>query len=255
MILSVANQKGGVGKTTTVFTVSNMLADSGKSVLMVDLDPQASLTVCSGVDRKNLAKSMYHVMCENDSIQNVIISNICEKENLYLAPSSIRLANADIKLVLEFGRENILKKLLNKIRSQYDFIIIDTSPALSLLVTNALIASDSMLIPVCADNLSYEGLTDLLETTEKIKEELNPNLNILGIVITQYDKRTLHGREAKAFLEGNYNIIATIPVSTQVKDATLTGKSISDLNKEHEIVQNYKRVTEVILNGKQKSFV
>ena len=249
MILSVANQKGGVGKTTTAFTVSNMLADSGKSVLMIDLDPQASLTVCSGIDKRNLIKSMYHVMCENENIQDVIINNICEKKNLYIAPSSIRLANADIKLVLEFGRENILKKLLNKIKWQYDFIIIDTSPALSLLVTNALIASDNILIPVCADNLSYEGLTDLLETIDKIKADLNPKLNILGIIITQYDKRTLHSREAKAFLEKNYNILTAIPVSTQVKDATLTGKSISDLNKDHEIVQSYKKITEVILNG------
>ena len=250
MILSVANQKGGVGKTTTAFTVSNMLADSGKSVLMIDLDPQASLTVCSGIDKRNLIKSMYHVMCENENIQDVIINNICEKKNLYIAPSSIRLANADIKLVLEFGRENILKKLLNKIKWQYDFIIIDTSPALSLLVTNALIASDNILIPVCADNLSYEGLTDLLETIDKIKADLNPKLNILGIIITQYDKRTLHSREAKAFLEKNYNILTAIPVSTQVKDATLTGKSISDLNKDHEIVQSYKKITEVILNAK-----
>jgi len=157
---------------------------------------------------------MYHAMCDNDNIQDVIINNICEKDNLYIAPSSIRLANADIRLVLELGRENILKKLLNKIKGQYDFIIIDTSPALSLLVTNALIASDNMLIPICADNLSYEGLTDLLETIEKIKIDLNPNLNILGIVITQYDKRTLHSREARTFLEKNYNIIATIPKHT-----------------------------------------
>lgn len=250
MVISVANQKGGVAKTTTVFTISNMLADYGKSVLMIDLDPQASLTVCSGIDRRMLSKSMYHVMCEGNDIQDAIIGNICEKNNLYLAPSSIRLANADIKLVLELGRENILKKLLSKIKNQYDFIIIDTSPALSLLVTNALIASDSVLVPVCADNLSYEGLTDLLETINKIKEDLNPNLYILGVMITQYDKRTLHNREARAFLESSYNIIATIPVSTQVKDATLTGKSISDLNGQHEIVENYRKVVEVILNGK-----
>ena len=121
---------------------------------------------------------------------------------------------------------------------------------MSLLVTNALIASDSILIPVCADNLSYEGLTDLFETIGKIKENLNPSLHILGAVITQYDKRTLHSREAKAFLEENYRIIAAIPISTQVKDATLTGRSISDLNPNHEITENYKKVAEVILNGK-----
>ena len=189
-------------------------------------------------------------MCEGDNIKDVIIGDVCQKNNLYLAPSSIRLANADIKLVVEVGRENILKKLLSKIKNQYDFIMLDTSPALSLLVTNALIASDSLLIPVCADNLSYEGLTDLYETIEKIKHELNPSLNVLGVIITQYDKRTLHSKEAKAFLEANYNIIATVPISTQVKDATLTGKSISDLNSQHEIVESYRKVTEVILNGK-----
>jgi len=250
MIISVANQKGGVAKTTTVFTISNMLAEMGKSILMVDLDPQASLTVCSGIDRRKLVKNMYHVMCENDNIQDVILSNVCEKSKLYLAPSSIRLANADLKLVLELGRENFLKKILNKIKNQFDYIIIDTSPALSLLVTNALIASDNILIPVCADNLSYEGLTDLIETIEKIKLDMNPGLNILGIIITQYDKRTLHNKEAKIFLEENYNIIATIPISTQVKDATLAGKSISDLNSQHEIVKSYEKVLEVILNGK-----
>jgi chromosome partitioning protein len=250
MIISVANQKGGVAKTTTAFTMSNILADHRKSILMIDLDPQASLSSCAGIDKRKLKKSMYHVMCENGNIQEVIIKNICEKNNLHLAPSSIRLSNADIKLANEVGRENILKKILDKIKNKYDYIIIDTSPALSLLVTNALIASDSILIPVCADNLSYEGLTDLFETLDKIKENLNPNLNILGAVITQYDKRTLHSREAKEFLEKNYNIIATIPISTQVKDATLIGRSISDLNPNHEITENYKKVTEVILNAK-----
>jgi chromosome partitioning protein len=227
-----------------------MLADCKKSVLMIDLDPQASLTVCAGIDKRKLTKSMYQVMCEGINMQDVIIRNVCEKNNLHLAPSSIRLSNADIKLALESGRENVLKKILGKIKSQYDFIMIDTSPALSLLVTNALIASDSILIPVCADNLSYEGLTDLYETISKIKENLNPNLHNLGAVITQYDKRTLHSREAKSFLEENYNIIATIPISTQVKDATLVGKSISDLSPNHEITENYKKVVEVILNGK-----
>jgi chromosome partitioning protein len=227
-----------------------MLADCKKSVLMIDLDPQASLTVCAGIDKRKLTKSMYQVMCEGINMQDVIIRNVCEKNNLHLAPSSIRLSNADIKLALESGRENVLKKILGKIKSQYDFIMIDTSPALSLLVTNALIASDSILIPVCADNLSYEGLTDLYETISKIKENLNPSLHNLGAVITQYDKRTLHSREAKSFLEENYNIIATIPISTQVKDATLVGKSISDLSPNHEITENYKKVVEVILNGK-----
>lgn len=227
-----------------------MIADRKKSVLMIDLDPQASLTVCTGIDKRKLTKSMYHVMCEGSNIQDVIIKNVCEKNNLQLAPASIRLSNADIKLALESGRENILKKISGKIKSQYDFIIIDTSPALSLLVTNALIASDSILIPVCADNLSYEGLTDLFETINKIKKNLNPSLHILGVVITQYDKRTLHAREAKSFLEENYNIIATIPTSTKVKDATLIGKSISDLSPNHEITENYKKVVEVILNVK-----
>ena len=249
MIISVANQKGGVAKTTTVFTVANMLADLKKSVLMVDLDPQASLTLCAGVDKRKLTNSMYHVMCGGINIQDIIINNICEKNNLHLAPSSVQLSNADIKLALESGRENVLKEILSKIKNQYDYIIIDTSPALSLLVTNALIASDSILIPVCADNLSYEGLTDLYETLDKIKEILNPSLYILGVIITQYDKRTLHSREAKDFLEKNYKIIASIPISTQVKDATLTGKSISDLNPNHEITENYKKVTEVILNA------
>ena len=250
MIISVTNQKGGVAKTTTVFTISNILASHGKSILMIDLDPQASLTLCAGIDKRKLTQSMYQVICESDNIQDIIIKNICEKNNLHLAPSSGRLSNADIKLASEHGRENILKKILGKIKNQYDFIIIDTSPALSLLVTNSLIASDGILIPVCADNLSYEGLTDLFETINIIKENLNPNLNILGAVITQYDKRTLHSREAKSFLEENYNIIATIPISTQVKDATLIGKSISDLNPNHEITENYKKVTEVILNAK-----
>ena len=227
-----------------------MLADCKKSVLMIDLDPQASLTVCAGIDKRKLANSMYHVICEGRNIQDVIIKSVCEKNNLNIAPSSIKLSNADIKLALEPGRENVLKKILSKIKNQYDFIIIDTSPALSLLVTNALIASDSILIPVCADNLSYEGLSDLFETIGKIKKVLNTNLQILGIVITQYDKRTLHSREAKSFLEENYKIIATIPISIQVKDATLIGKSISDLNPNHEITENYKKIVEVILNVK-----
>jgi len=129
---------------------------------MVDLDPQASLTLCAGVDKRKLTSSMYHVMCGGVNIQDTIINNICGKNNLHLAPSSVQLSNADIKLALESGRENVLKKILSKIKNQYDYILIDTSPALSLLVTNALIASDSILIPVCADNLSYEGLTDFI---------------------------------------------------------------------------------------------
>ena len=255
MIISISNQKGGVAKTTTAFTISNILANHKKSTLMIDLDPQASLSLLSGINKRKIMKNMYQVICEGINIQNIIINNICQKNNLHLAPSSMHLSNADIKLANETGRENILKKILEKIKNQYDFIIIDTSPALSLLVTNALVASNNILIPVCADNLSYEGLTDLFETINKVKENLNPILNILGIVITQYDKRTLHSREAKAFLEENYNIIATIPVSTQVKDATLTGKSISDLAPNHEITKNYKKVTEVILNAKQEDII
>ena len=248
MILAIANQKGGVCKTTSCFTIGNILADKGHKVLMIDMDPQASLTLACGVNELELKKGMHNVMTGDTHIEEILVS-ICGKENLFLAPASIDLAGAEMQLVTEHARELILKSKLAQVKEDFDWILIDCSPSLGILVANALTACDKVVIPCAADYLSYKGLTLLLNTVNKIKLLLNPNIDILGVIVTLFAPRTLHCKEILEILQEDFHVLGTVGTSVKVKDAFLENKAITDSAPKHAISKDYIKITEDIING------
>lgn len=176
MIISMVNQKGGVAKTTSTLNMGALFAEQGKKVLMIDLDPQSSLTISLGIEADQFEYSMYNVMCEGLEIDKVILQ---VKENLFIAPSIIDLSVAELQLVNEMARESILKQRISKVKNEYDYILIDCPPSLGLLVVNALNATEKVIIPCTTSYLSYRGLKLLLDTVEKVRNNLNFELEVM----------------------------------------------------------------------------
>jgi|SRR5688500_628343 len=196
MIIAIANQKGGVGKTTTAINLAAALAMRGKPTLLIDLDPQGNSSM-SYIDVRTAAKSMYDVFVEKDvHLADVIVP--ASQKNLSLAPSRISLAKLEARLVGELDAPFKLKDELSALNGQYQHVVIDCPPALGLLTVNALVASTHLLIPIQSSYFALEGTDDLLETIEKVRQRPNPELEILGVVITMHDKRTALGRDIKA---------------------------------------------------------
>lgn len=187
-IIAVVNQKGGVGKTTTAVNLSACLAEAGKRVLLLDIDPQGNATSGLGVDRKAVESSIYDLLLEDMSPLDAMVPTPVER--LFLVPATIDLAGAEIELVPRISRENRLKKVTGPIRSEFDFILIDCPPSLGLLTINALTAADSILIPIQCEYYALEGLTQLMDTFRLVKEALNPDLEIEGVLLTMFDGRT-----------------------------------------------------------------
>lgn len=187
-IIAIANQKGGVGKTTTAINLSACIAYYGKRVLLVDLDPQGNATTGLGINKKDLEKSSYDAVI-NDEPAAGIIMKTCQ-ENLYLMPSSISLAGAEVELVSLMSRESKLKLSLDEIRDDYEYIFIDCPPALGLLTLNALTAADTVLVPIQCEFYALEGLSQLLDTVKKVQKYLNRQLTVEGVVMTMFDVRT-----------------------------------------------------------------
>ena len=244
MILSVINQKGGVGKTTSTFNLGAILA-KGKRVLIIDLDPQGSLTIACGIDVIN--ESMYDVMSEKKSMQNILIE---VSANLFLAPANINLSIAELELVSKMSRENVLKKALEKINKNFDYILIDCPPSLSLLTINALVASDKALVTVSTDFLAIKGLELLIDTINKVKENLNESLCVLGVIATMYDKRTTHSKEVLSLLNNEYSVLGTIKQSVIVKDSVLANAPLIDFEPNHDTTKEYIKVAKEITNEK-----
>ena len=187
-IISVVNQKGGVGKTTTTVNLSACLEKQGKKVLLIDMDPQGNATSGLGIDTEELESTVYQVIIGEQSMEESIVKT--EFGELYLSPSDIQLAGAEIELVSMKKREYMLKNALSGIKNQYDYILIDCPPSLNLMTINALVASDSVLIPVQCEYYALEGLSRLMQTVKSIKKQLNAELDIEGILLTMYDSRT-----------------------------------------------------------------
>ena len=186
-IVSITNQKGGVGKTTTAVSLAYGLAEAGKRTLFVDIDPQANGTSSFGINKRNIAHSVYEVLIGECDVQAAILPTVYE--NVDVLPTNMNLAGAEIEMVAMDNRESLLKTALNKIRHRYDFIIIDCPPSLSLLTLNALNASNSVVIPLQPEYLALEGVSQLVNTIKLVKGRYNPNLYIEGVLLTMYDGR------------------------------------------------------------------
>ncbi len=186
--MAVANQKGGVGKTTTSVNVSACLAALNKKVLTIDIDPQGNTTSGLGVNKKNIEKSIYDILINNMDIKDAIIKT--EYDNLHICPSHMELAGAEIELVVEERREFKLKDSVGQIKDEYDYIIIDCPPSLGLLTINAFTCTDSIIVPIQCEYYALEGLSQLTNTIKKVKKHLNPELDMEGVLLTMFDART-----------------------------------------------------------------
>lgn len=226
-IIAIANQKGGVGKTTTTINLSAGLALLGKKVLTVDIDPQGNTTSGLGIDKRSLEKSVYDVLVDGLSVFQAVIPT--SVEGLHLLPSTMDLAGAEIELVPTISREFKLKKALDEIRERYDFVMIDCPPSLGLLTINALTAADSLLVPIQCEYYALEGLTHLMNTFRLVQGNLNPALEIEGVVLTMFDGRTnlsiQVAEEVKRFFKGKVyrSIIAR---NVRLSEAPSHGKAI-----------------------------
>lgn len=187
-IIAVANQKGGVGKTTTTINLSAALAEEGKKVLLADLDPQGNATSGVGVDKRSVETTIYEMFTENAPFDQCVVKT--EFDNLYVLPANINLSGAEIDLIDEEEREYILKGILDEVKDQFDFILIDCPPSLNMLTVNALTAADSVLVPIQCEYYALEGLSQLIHTINLVKRKLNPTLVMEGVVFTMYDART-----------------------------------------------------------------
>jgi chromosome partitioning protein len=257
-IYTVANQKGGVGKSTTVLNLGHALAEAGKRVLLIDLDPQGSLTVCFGVDNhEKLTTTMYHLM------QNVIEGEplppkdeyLVRKNNIDLIPCNISLGAIENKLIGEIGSEKTVSYIINALKDDYDYILLDTSPSLGILTVNAITASGGVLITVTPQLLSAVGLKLLIKTIQKIQKHINPTVTVEGVLMTMCDTRTNLYRDISDIMDAMYSqtvrIFDTqIPYSTKVGEANLRRQSVLQYDKNSKPSQAYKDFAkELIVNA------
>lgn len=247
-IITICNQKGGTGKTTSAINIASFLAISGKKTLLVDLDPQANATSGIGVNKHNIQKSTYHVLLEELEVKEILQPTAVN--NLLLAPSNLDLTGAEVELVGALGREYRLKRALQKEKDNFDFIVIDSPPSLGLLTINGLCAADSVLIPVQCEYYALEGLTQLTNTVRLVKDNLNPNLKIEGVLLTMADYRTNLTKEViqearNYFKEKVYTTV--IPRNIRLTEAPSFGKPVVLYDKESLGAQKYEELTREIL--------
>ncbi|MDJ1122804.1 AAA family ATPase [Olsenella sp. YH-ols2217] len=250
-VLAIINQKGGVGKSTTAVNLSAALGEAGKTVLVVDLDPQGNTTSGYGIDKDDLDGDIYDALLNDTDFSDVIYETV--EENVHLVPATIQLAGAEIELVSKMARENILKNALGDIPESYDYVLIDCPPSLGLLTLNALAASSGLLIPIQCEYYALEGVAKLLETITMVQKSLNPDLEIFGVLMTMYDKRTTLSNqvvdEVRAYFEEQV-FDTVIPRSVKLSEAPSHGLPITLYSRMNKGALAYTRLArEVIQRG------
>lgn len=245
-VISFANQKGGVAKTTSTLNLAVALAEMGNRVLCLDLDPQGNLTMSQGIDPDRIEKSMYNVLVDDLPISEIIVHR-----EIDIAPASLDLAGAEIAMSTKIGRERSLEKALKEVQGDYDYVCIDTPPSLGLLTINALTASNKVIIPVQCEYLSMRGLVQLQNTLTMIQENLNPDVRIAGILPTMFDSRTLHAREAVAMLEENFGDLvfkSRIRKAVKFAEAPVRGSSVLKYDTQSRAASYYRNLAKEVLS-------
>jgi chromosome partitioning protein len=248
-VISLANQKGGVAKTTTTLNLGVAFAEKGLRVLVVDLDPQGNLTMSQGMNPDTIEQSMFDVL-----VHRVPITDVIATREVDIAVASIDLAGADMALSSQIGRERALQKALDPIKSDYDYILIDTPPSLGLLTINAFVASTGVIVPVQTEYLSLRGLVQLENTLQMVRENLNPHVQIVGILPTMYDRRVTHSREADEILRENFGKLVfntRIRKTIRYAEAPVKGSSIIAYEPEGEAAALYRDLAKEVLNGEK----
>jgi chromosome partitioning protein len=246
-VIAFANQKGGVAKTTSTLNLGVAFAEQGHKVLLIDLDPQGNLTMSQGLNPDEIERSMFDVL-----VHKVPITEVIELREVDVAVSSIDLAGAELALSSMIGRERALEKALVSVKPKYDYILIDTPPSLGLLTINALVASNGVIVPVQCEYLSLRGLVQLENTLSMIRENLNPDVAIQGILPTMYDKRLLHSKEAVEILKENFGDLVfktKIRKTIRYAEAPVKGQSVLGYEPTGDAAQLYRDLAKEVLNG------
>lgn len=250
-IIAIANQKGGVGKTTTSINLSACFAEKGKKVLVIDTDPQGNTTSGFGIDKNNLEDTIYELILGECSIGDCIIKNVVE--NVSVLPANVNLAAAEIELIGIDKKEYILKKEVDYVKEEYDFIIIDCPPSLNMLTINAMTTADSVLVPIQCEYYALEGLSQLIHTINLVQERLNSNLQMEGVVFTMYDARTNLSLQVVENVKNNLNTTiykTIIPRSVRLAEAPSHGLPINKYDSRSTGAESYRMLAKEVINRK-----